>query len=195
MVAEDLTTETLEAPVEEAPPADGRSWYVVHTYSGYENRVKTNLEQRTKSMDMEAKIFQVVVPTEDEIEVKGGQRRTVARKVFPGYVLVQMILDESSWYVVRNTPGVTGFVGTGTEPTPLEDKEVAQILRQMTAEAPRIKIGFSKGQSVRVVDGPFTDFVGVVDTISKEKGKVRVLVSFFGRETPVELDFLQVERL
>ena len=197
MAETENVTGTIEAAPEtqEAAPADGRAWYVVHTYSGYENRVKANLEHRIKSMDMEEKIFQVVVPTEDEIEVKGGQRRTVARKVFPGYVLVQMILDESSWYVVRNTPGATGFVGTGTDPTPLDEKEVSQILKQMTAEAPRIKIGFSQGQSVRVIDGPFTDFVGVVDTLNKEKGKVRVLVSFFGRETPVELDFLQVERL
>ena len=122
-------------------------------------------------------------------------RRTVARKVFPGYILVQMIMDESSWYVVRNTQGVTGFVGTGTEPTPMEEEEVTQILKQMAAATPRVKVGFSQGQSVRIVDGPFTDFVGSVDAINREKGKVRVLVSFFGRETPVELDFLQVERL
>ncbi len=182
-----------EEDVEE--PQDGRNWYVVHTYSGYENRVKANLEHRIKSMDMGSKIFQVIVPTEDEIEVKGGQRRTVAKKVFPGYILVQMVMDESSWYVVRNTQGVTGFVGTGTEPTPLDQTEVSQILKQMTAETPRVKVGFSQGQSVRITDGPFTDFVGTVDAINREKGKVRVLVSFFGRETPVELDFLQVERL
>ena len=190
-------TETTVATPEPAQEQvdDGREWFVVHTYSGYENRVKANLDHRIKSMDMEERIFQVVVPTEDEIEVKGGQRRTVARKVFPGYVLVQMLMDESSWYVVRNTPGVTGFVGTGAEPTPLEDREVAQILRQMEAEAPRVKVGFNTGQSVRIVDGPFTDFVGVVDALNRDKGKVRVLVSFFGRETPVELDFLQVERL
>lgn len=174
---------------------DGRRWYVVHTYSGYENKVKANLEHRIKTMDMSHKIFQVVVPTEDEIEVKGGQRRTVARKVFPGYVLVQMIQDNSSWYVVRNTPGVTGFVQLGDEPAPLEDSEVAQILKQMKAETPRVKVGFVEGQSVRINDGPFTDFIGKVDQILKDKGKVRVLVSFFGRETPVELDFLQVERL
>ena len=192
MAMEEL--EPQEPEVEEIPN-DGRAWYVVHTYSGYENRVKANLEHRTKTMDMEHKIFQVVVPTEDEIEVKGGQRRTVARKVFPGYVLVQMILDDASWYVVRNTSGVTGFVGMGAQPTPLTEEEVDRILKQMKAEAPRIKVGFTPGQSVRIVDGPFTDFVGNVDAINKEKGKVRVLVSFFGRETPVELDFLQVERL
>jgi len=182
--------EEIEAPIE-----DGRHWYVIHTYSGYENRVKVNLEQRIRSMDMLDKIFQVVIPTEEEIEVKDGQRRTVAKKIFPGYVLVQMKLDETSWYVVRNTPGVTGFVGAGTQPTPLEDREVKGILKQMKSEAPKVKIGFVKGQNVRVIDGPFTDFSGIVDDINMEKGKVRVLVSFFGRETPVELDFLQVERL
>ena len=196
-MAEEQQVEVLEVEevAEPETPDDGRHWYVVHTYSGYENRVKTHLEQRIKTMDMEDKIFHVLVPTEDEIEVKGGQRRTVARKVFPGYILVQMILDENSWYVVRNTQGVTGFVGSGAEPTPLEESEVAQIRRQMDAEAPRVKVGFNKGQSVRVIDGPFTDFVGVVDTINRDKGKVRVLISFFGRETPVELDFLQVDRL
>jgi len=191
---ESLLEETTELGVGH-DPEDGRAWFVIHTYSGYENRVRANLMHRIKSMDMESRIFQVVVPTEDEIEVKDGQRRTVARKVFPGYVLVQMVMDENSWYVVRNTPGVTGFVQTDEKPVPLDKFEVDQILKQMTAETPRIKIGFSKGQSVRVVDGPFTDFIGVVDTINKDKGKVRVLVSFFGRETPVELDFLQVERL
>lgn len=192
---EEAQAEETVNGIDMTPHDDGRRWYVVHTYSGYENKVKANLEHRIKSMDMGDKIFQVVVPTEDEIEVKGGQRRTVARKVFPGYVLVQMILDNSSWYVVRNTPGVTGFVQMGEEPAPLEDSEVAQILKQMKAETPRVKVGFVEGQSVRIADGPFTDFIGKVDQIYKDKGKVRVLVSFFGRETPVELDFLQVERL
>ncbi len=172
-----------------------RHWYVIHTYSGYEDRVKANLDHRIESMDMKDQIFQVIVPTEDEIELKDGQRRTVAKKVFPGYVLVEMTMTDESWYVVRNTPGVTGFVGMGTRPVPLEDKEVDLILRQMESEVPRIKVGFSKGQSVRVIDGPFTDFVGVVDEISPDKGKVKILVSFFGRETPVELDLLQVAKL
>lgn len=198
-MADELRRETGRGapPAVEEPeaPDDGRHWYVIHTYSGYENRVKVNLEQRIRSMDMSDKIFQVVIPTEEEIEVKDGQRRTVARKIFPGYVLVQMKLDETSWYVVRNTPGVTGFVGAGTTPTPLEDREVKGIIRQMKAEAPKVKVTFQKGQNVKVIDGPFTDFVGLVDDINTEKGKVRVLVSFFGRETPVELDFLQVERL
>jgi transcriptional antiterminator NusG len=177
-----------------------REWYVIHTYSGYEDRVKTNLEHRIESMDVSEKIFQVVVPTEDEMEIKDGQRRTVARKIFPGYILVEMVMDEESWHVVRNTPGVTGIVSTQDdkgkiEPVPLENEEVKYILKQMESETPRVKVGFSRGQSVRIIDGPFIDFIGVVDDINEEKGKVKVMVSFFGRETPVELDFLQVERL
>jgi transcriptional antiterminator NusG len=187
---------------EEEAIQEGRAWYVIHTYSGYENKVRTNLEHRIQTMDAKDLIFQVVVPTEDEIEIRDGQRRTVARKIFPGYVLVQMIElkeddPESSraWFVVRNTPGVTGFVGSGAKPVPLEPAEVKRILRQMRVEAPKVKVGFLVGQSVRIVDGPFQDFVGQVDEINLEKGKVKVLVSFFGRETPVELDFLQVERV
>ncbi len=170
-------------------------WFVIHTYSGYENKVKTNLEHRVESMGAQDQVFQVVIPTEDEIEIRDGQRRTVQKKVFPGYVLVQMLLTDHSWHVVRNTPGVTGFVGSGSKPTPLLDQEVKQILKAMRREAPKIKVSFSRGERVKVVDGPFTDFIGVVDDINLEKGKVRVLVSFFGRETPVELDFLQVSRV
>ncbi|MDY6916574.1 MAG: transcription termination/antitermination protein NusG [Chloroflexota bacterium] len=172
-----------------------KQWYVIHTYSGYEQRVKTNLEQRIKSMDAGDQIAQVVIPTENVIEMKDGQRKTTAKKVFPGYILVEMELTAESWNVVRNTPGVTGFVGAGTKPVPLEDSEVDTIFDQMRAETPRVKVGFAQGDSVRVVDGPFYDFIGIVDGINEEKGKVRLLVSFFGRETPVELDFLQVERL
>lgn len=172
-----------------------RKWYIVHTYSGYEERVKKALEQRIKFMDAADKIFQVVIPTEEEIEVKGGQRRTVTKKVFPGYVLVQMKMDDKSWNVVRNTPGITGFVGSGSKPTPLSEVEVESILKQMNEGVPRVKIGFRKGDSVRVVDGPFTDFVGVVDEINETRGKVKVLLTLFGRETSVELDFLQVQRL
>jgi transcriptional antiterminator NusG len=174
---------------------DNKQWYVIHTYSGYENKVKANLEHRIASMDMTDRIFQVIVPTESEVEVRDGQRRTVQKKVFPGYVLVEMIMNDDSWYVVRNTPGVTGFVGSGNKPVALDETEVKQILRQMKVETPRIKVGFSKGQSVRIIDGPFAEFIGTVDDIYAERGKVRVLVSFFGRETPVELDFLQVERM
>ncbi len=188
-------TVLAESISESVSVAKDRNWYVIHTYSGDEDRVKKNLEQRIKSLDAQDEIFQVIIPTEQEIEVKEGQRRTISRKVFPGYILVEMKMTDLSWNVVRNTPGVTGFVGSGTKPTPLEEEEVKTILKQMEAEAPRVKVGFSKGQSVRVIDGPFLDFVGVVDEINAEKGKVRVLVSFFGRETPVELDFLQVEKL
>ena len=172
-----------------------KQWYVIHTYSGHEERVKKNLEQRIKFMDSANEITQVVIPTEDEIEVKGGRRRTVTRKILPGYVLVQMNMDEHSWSVVRNTPGVTGFVGSGNTPTPLQENEVGEILKQMSAETPKVKVGFRKGQSIRVTDGPFIDFVGVVDEINLEKGKVKVLLSLFGQETPVELDFLQIDKL
>ena len=172
-----------------------KSWFVVHTYSGYEERVKKNLEQRIKYMDSGGEISEVIIPTEVEIEVKNGQRRNVDKKILPGYILVQMELSDQSWNIVRNTPGVTGFVGSGNKPTPLEEGEVNQILKQMEAEAPRVRVGFRKGQSVRVTSGPFIDFVGVVDEISVDKGKVKVLLSLFGRETPVELDFLQVEKL
>lgn len=172
-----------------------RHWYIVHTYSGYEERVKRSLEQRVKFMDAEDKIFQVVIPTEDEIEIRGGQRRTVTKKIFPGYVLVEMHMDDESWHVVRNTPGITGFVGSGNKPTPLAEDEVKAILKQMEEGAPQVKVGFQKGENVRVVDGPFTDFIGTVDEINVGKGKVKVLLSLFGRETSVELDFLQVERL
>jgi transcriptional antiterminator NusG len=188
-VGEELYPET-EMPTSE----DGRAWYVVHCYSGYENKVRHNLEQRIASMGMEKQIFDVVVPTEEEIEVKEGKRRTVERRVFPGYILVNMILSEESWYVVRNTPGVTGFVGMGNNPTPLRPEEVAQIVKRMEAEAPRIKVTFKSGERVRIIDGPFNDFRGTVAEIDMERAKVRVMVNFFGRETPVELDFLQVEK-
>jgi transcriptional antiterminator NusG len=185
-------TNTAAAPTENAE--DGRQWYVIHTYSGYENKVKKNLEWRITSNDLGDKIFRVVVPTEEEIEIRDGQRRTVQRKVYPGYVLVEMLMSDDAWYLVRNTPGVTGFVGMGNKPTALEPEEAATILHQMEAEAPKVKVTFSPGQAVKIVDGPFADFEGRVDNVNHEKGKVRVLVSIFGRETPVELDFLQVEK-
>jgi transcriptional antiterminator NusG len=170
-------------------------WFVVHTYSGYEERIKRNLEQRIKFIDTGGDIAQVVIPTEEEIEVRSGQRRTVTKKILPGYVLIQMRMSDQSWNVVRNTPGVTGFVSSGNTPVPLREEEVSQILKQMVAEAPKVKVSFRKGQSIRVIDGPFIDLVGIVDDISQEKGKVKVLLSLFGRETPVELDLLQVEKL
>jgi len=172
-----------------------KSWYVIHTYSGYEERVKKNLEQRIRFMDGGDEIAEVVIPTEVEIEVKDGQRRNVDRKILPGYILVAMKMTDQSWNIVRNTPGVTGFVGSGNKPVPLQEGEVSQILKQMAAEAPKVKVGFREGQSVRVTSGPFIDFVGVVDEINMGKGKVKVLLSLFGQETPVELDFLQVEKL
>ncbi len=192
---EELKEKTTEEEVEEEAEPKGKAWYVIHSYSGYEDRVKRNLEQRIESMGMQDKIFRVIVPTEEEIEVKDGQRRITKRKIFPGYILVQMIMTDDSWYVVRNTPGVTGFVGMGNKPTPLRPEEVQRILKRMEAEAPKVKVTFRPGQRVRIIDGPFTDFVGTVDEINEERGKVRVLVSFFGRETPVELDFLQVEKM
>jgi len=172
-----------------------KQWFVVHTYSGYEERVKRNLEQRIKFMDAGDEISGVIIPTEEEIEVRDGQRQTVTKKILPGYILVQMRLTDQSWNIVRNTPGVTGFVGSENKPVPLQEEEVNQILKQMAAEAPRVKVGFRKGQSIRVTNGPFIDFVGVVDEISPEKSKAKVLLSLFGRETPVEIDFLQMEKL
>ena len=177
--------------------AEGRAWFAIHTYSGYENKVKSHLEARIASMDMRNKIFRIIVPMEEEVEIKQGQRRTVQRKVFPGYVLVEMIMSDEAWYVVRNTPGVTSFVGSGTKPVPLYENEIRTILKQVTKEIekPKAKISFSKGQSVRVIDGPFTEFIGTVSDINMDRNKVTVLVSFFGRETPVVLDFLQVEKI
>jgi transcription termination/antitermination protein NusG len=173
---------------------EGPAWFVIHCYSGYENKVRHNLEQRIETMGMKDRIFDVFIPMQEEIEVKDGKRRTVERHIFPGYVLVNMALSEESWYVVRNTPGVTGFVGMGNNPTPLRPEEVAQIIKRTEAESPTVKVTFKVGERVRIVDGPFNDFRGVVSEIDMERTKVRVMVSFFGRETPVELDFLQVEK-
>jgi transcriptional antiterminator NusG len=195
-----------EVPSDEVPsddgaaqkPKDNRNWFVVHTYSGYENKVKANLERRIHSMGMQDKIFRVLVPMEDEVEFKDGKRKITPKKVFPGYVLVEMTMDDQSWYVVRNTQGVTGFVGSpgpGEKPVPLQDKEVKTILKQMGIEAPKLKIDFKKGDRVKVTSGPFFDFTGVVDEISPEKERLRALISIFGRETPVELEFFQVEKV
>jgi len=194
------TTETPEPEVEAEPEPEvelpeGVEWYFVHTYSGYENKVKKYLDQRIETMGMQDKIFQVVVPTEEEVEIRDGQKKTSRKRVFPGYILVQMVIDEESWYVVRNTPGVTGFVGTGVRPIPLSKEEVDKILSRMEAEQPTIKVNFRIGETVRITEGPFADFMAVVDDIYADRGKVRLLVSFFGRETPVEMDFLQVERI
>ena len=187
---DEMLTEVLPAELTPGQPA----WYVIHCYSGYENKVRHNLEQRIETMGMKDKVFDVVVPTQEEIEVRDGKRRTVERHIFPGYLLVNMIITEESWFVVRNTPGVTGFVGMGGMPTPLRPEEVAQILKRMEAEAPMVKVTFKVGERVRIIDGPFNDFHGMVSEIDMKRNKVRVMVAFFGRDTPVELDFLQVEK-
>ncbi|MDE2801341.1 MAG: transcription termination/antitermination protein NusG [Chloroflexota bacterium] len=179
------------------PGGEEGHWYIVHCYSGMEDRVKKNLEQRIATMDVRNKIFEVVVPTEEVVEIKDGRRSPKRERLFPGYVLVRLNMDDQSWYVVRNTPGITGFISADEEgerkarPVPLTEKEVHNIFKRMVDTQPRAKVGLAKGQSVKVVDGPFSEFIGVVDEVMAEKGKVRVLVSFFGRETPVELDFLQ----
>ena len=176
-------------------------WYIVHTYSGQEDLVEKNLNLRINSLDMEDRIKQVLVPTEEEVVFKDGKRRSERKKLFPGYILVQMSMDDESWYAVRNTPGVTGFVSTEDErdsrpkPVPLEDKQIEDILRQVESDSTRVKITLERGETVRITEGPFVDFIGAINDVDENKGKVRVLVSFFGRETPVELDFLQVERI
>jgi transcriptional antiterminator NusG len=191
--------EQPEEPIDMEPRPTGEgdelNWFVVHCYSGYENKVKHNLEQRIEAMGVANLIDKVVVPTEEEMEVRDGKRRTIEKRVFPGYILVHMKLDEIALNVVRATPGVTRFVGMGSKPTPLTMQEVNQIMHRMEAEAPKLRVNFRTGQKVRITDGPFADFMGLVDKIDTERAKVTVLVSFFGRETPVELDFLQVERM
>lgn len=173
-----------------------KKWYVVHTYSGYENKVKTNLERRVQSMEMDDKIFRVLVPMEDELETgRDGKKKIVKKKVFPGYVIVEMIVTDDSWYVVRNTPGVTGFVGSGTKPIPLEEHEIKSILRSMGVEELKIRIDFVIGETVRIVEGPFDSFVGVIEEIMADRQKLKVRVGMFGRETPVELNFTQIEKL
>ena len=173
----------------------GRNWYAVHTYSGYEDAVARNLRQRIESMGMEDKIFNVLVPTEKKIRIKNGKRRIVEEKIYPGYVLVEMIVTDDSWYVVRNTPRVTGFVGSGTTPTPLSPDEISELQRRMGVEEPKFRIEVSTGDPIKIIDGPFKDFDGKVSEVDEEKGKVKVLVSMFGRSTPVELDSLQIKKL
>jgi transcription termination/antitermination protein NusG len=185
---------TTDEQEQDGQPGANAQWYVIHTYSGYENKVRQNLMHRVESMDVADRIFEIIVPTQDEIEIKNQQRQVVQRKVFPGYVLVKMVMDDESWSVVRNTPGVTSFVGMGNKPTALSDHEVVGIKKDMAAEAPKVKVSMAVGDTVRIMDGPFADFRGAIDEINQEKGKIKVLVSFFGREVPVELDFLQVER-
>lgn len=192
MVDLDLENELAEESEEDRGPKT--EWFVIHSYSGMENKVKKNLEHRAESMGMTDRILQVVVPTETEIEIKDGVRREVERRVFPGYILIEMIMDEDSWYVVRNTPGVTSFVGMGNKPSPLSAEEVERIMSRIESDEPRVKVSFEVGERVRITEGPFAEFTGVVDAIDPDKGKARVMVSFFNRETPVEVDFLQLER-
>ncbi|MDO8429104.1 MAG: transcription termination/antitermination protein NusG [Candidatus Daviesbacteria bacterium] len=189
--------EPAKEPIEQAAPdIPGARWYVVHTYSGHENRVAQALKQRVESEHLEGRIIDVLVPTQEKIEIKGGKKATVKEKIFPGYILVKMVLDDASWLAVRTTQGVTSFVGMGNKPTPIPASEVAVIVKYMEAGgAPTYKTVYSDGDTVKIVDGPFAEFIGKVDTVDKERGKVRVLVSIFGRETPVELDFLQISKL
>lgn len=175
--------------------SEERSWFVVHTYSGYENKVKANLEKRVESMGMQDKIFQVLVPMEEEYEFKDGKKRITQKKIFPGYVLVDMLMDDDSWYVVRNTPGVTGFVGPSSRPIPLAEEEVENVMKKMGLGAARPKVSFAIGQSVRIVSGPFENFVGNIEEVSLDRGKAKVTVSMFGRETPLELEFSQLEEV
>ena len=189
---EDLVSIVLEDGSE--TPEHDKQWFVIHCYSGYENKVRHAIEQRIETMGMRDKIFDVIIPTEEEIEIRDGKKRPVERRVFPGYLLVEMLMDEDSWYVVRNTPGVTGFVGMGNDPTPLRKDEVDKIMDRMSQETPTIVVNFGVGEKVRIIDGPFNDFIGTVDNIDIDRTRVRVMVNFFGRDTPVELDFLEVEK-
>ncbi len=189
-----LEAANAEEVVEEKGDGDNKDWYVIHTYSGYENKVKANLEKRVDSMNMGDKIFRVLVPVEDELQTSNGKQKIVKKKVYPGYVLVEMVMTDDSWYVVRNTPGVTGFVGTGSKPIPLQESEVHKILQYMGLEQRKPRIDFTVGENVRVISGPFENFIGSIDEIYPDKGKVRVMVSMFGRETPVELEYTQVTK-
>lgn len=190
----ELETAELEN-TEQYADVPNKHWYVIQTYSGYENKVQANLERRVESMNMQDKIFRIMVPTEEEIDFKDGQKRVVKKKVFPGYVLVEMVISDDSWYVVRNTPGVTGFVGAGNKPVPLDDAEVKGILREAEQDDPKPRVAFQEGNAVRVISGPFANFNGVVEEVNLERGRLRVIVSMFGRETPVEFEFNQVEKI
>ena len=173
----------------------GRRWYALHTYSGYEENVSRNLKQRIESLDMGDKIFNILIPTEKKIRIKNGKRRVVEEKIFPGYVLVEMVVTDDSWYVVRNTPNVTGFIGSGTTPTPVSEEEIKSLQKRMGIEEPTYKMDVTVGAPVKITDGPFKDFDGKVSEVDESRGKVKVLVSIFGRETPVELDFLQIQKI
>ncbi len=196
-VAKPSAGKTKASKAKPAPPkiSAAAAWYAIHTYSGYEEKVAENIKQRAAALDLQAKIFDAIVPKEKQIEIKNGKRRVVEKRIFQGYVLVQMVLDDESWYVVRNTPNVTGFVGTTSEPTPVSEDEIRAIKKRMGVEEPKYKISFSVGEVVNIVDGPFKGFEGNISEIDEQKGKIKVLVNIFGRETPVELDSLQVKKV
>src|SRR5579859_3949487 len=195
----DQTTQSTdilaEEKKEEHPNAKDGKWYIVHTYSGHEDKVAKQLTQRVGSLGFEGKIFDIIVPTRNTIKVSQGKKESIKEKIFPGYVLVKMVLDDESWLLVRTTQGVTAFIGAGNKPTPISEKEVEAIQKFMATEEPLYKTSFVRGEAVKIVDGPFTDFLGSIDEIDEQRGKLKVLVSIFGRETPVELDFLQVSKL
>lgn len=184
-----------EEEIKAASESNDAKWYIVHTYAGHENKVARNLKQRVETMGFETRIFDIIVPTRQTIKVQGGKKEEVSEKIFPGYVLVKMILDDESWLLVRTTQGVTAFIGAGNKPTPISEKEVEAIQQFMTQEEPLYKTAFVMGEAVKIIDGPFSDFLGTIDNIDETRGKLRVLVSIFGRETPVELDFLQVQKI
>jgi transcription termination/antitermination protein NusG len=173
----------------------GKRWYAIHTYSGYEENVSRNLKQRIESLDMEDKIFDILIPMETKVKIKNGKRKTVKEKIFPGYVMVCMLVTDASWYVVRNTPNVTGFIGTGVIPTPIDDKEIEELQKRMGVEEPTFNVDVEIGETVKIVDGPFKDFEGKVSEVDQARGKIKVAISMFGRETPVELDFLQIKKM
>ena len=182
-----------EEPKKQVPEAS--KWYVVHTQAGYEQKTKTSLEQRIKTLGFEKFVFEIIIPMKDVITIKQGKKKQIKEKLFPGYILINMILDDDSWLVVRTTEGVTGFVGAGNKPTPISEKEVEAIMKFTRDEAPKFKAKFSKGEAVKIIDGPFTDFLGTIQSVDEDQGKVKVLISIFGRETPIDLDFLQIQKI
>lgn len=191
---QDIQPEQTTQPVQ-APVPEGARWFVLHTYSGHENKVAAAIKQRAEAMNIANRVFEVIVPTRDVVTVKRGKKEEIKEKYLPGYLLVHMVLDDDSWLIVRTTPGVTAFVGIGNRPTPLSEKEVEAIMKFSQLAAPKFRATFSQGEAIKIIDGPFTDFLGSVESIDETHGKVKVLVSIFGRETPVELDFLQVSKL
>lgn len=188
-------TQVTEEQIKQASQSSDARWYIIHTYAGHENKVARNLKQRVETMGFETRIFDIIVPTRQTIKVQGGKKEEVSEKIFPGYVIVKMILDDESWLLVRTTQGVTAFIGAGNKPTPISEKEVEAIQQFMQQEEPLYKTAFVMGEAVKIIDGPFSDFLGTIDNIDETRGKLRVLVSIFGRETPVELDFLQVQKI